>query len=79
MIQKRKPAYTTSGQKKPEFNTADIRVIDYKNTELLKRFTDSYGRLVSKRRSRLTAKQQREVAMAVKHARFLGLMPFIAR
>ena len=68
-----------SGPKKTDFNVADIRVIDYKNVELLKRFTDSYGRVVASRRSKMIGRQQREMALAIKRARFLGLLPFIAR
>ncbi|PIR46631.1 MAG: 30S ribosomal protein S18 [Candidatus Vogelbacteria bacterium CG10_big_fil_rev_8_21_14_0_10_45_14] len=77
MIQRRKQ--TDVGVKRAEINVSDIRVIDYKNTELLKRFTDSYGRITSKRRSKLSAKQQREIALAIKRARFLALLPFVAR
>ncbi len=79
MMQKRRTQSYATGPKKPEINVSDIRVIDYKNTELLKHFTDSCGRVISKRRSKLNAKQQREMSLAIKHARFLGLMPYIAR
>lgn len=79
MIQKRRTNSYASGPKKSEINVEDIRVVDYKNVELLKHFTDSCGRVVSHRRSKLNAKQQREVSLAIKYARFLGLMPYIAR
>lgn len=52
---------------------------DYKDVALLKRFINPYGRMQARRYSGLSAKQQRQLATAVKHARFMGLLPFIAR
>lgn len=57
----------------------DIRYIDYKDTELLKQFMNPHGRIVGKKRSGLTAKQQRMVEEAIKRARYMGLMPFIQK
>ncbi|MDP3989502.1 MAG: 30S ribosomal protein S18 [bacterium] len=56
-----------------------ITYVDYKNTELLKRFMTPQGRIMSARRTRLCAKSQRDVANAIKRARFLALLPYIAR
>lgn len=53
--------------------------IDYKNVELLKRFTNPHARIVSKRRSMVSAKQQRLIAEAIKHARFMALMPYVLK
>lgn len=53
--------------------------IDYKNVELLKRFTNPHARIVSKRRSQVSAKQQRLIAEAIKHARFMALMPYVLK
>nr|YP_009427497.1 ribosomal protein S18 [Stegnogramma sagittifolia]ASU96199.1 ribosomal protein S18 [Stegnogramma sagittifolia] len=50
--------------------------IDYKNTSLLRRFVSEQGRILSRRMSRLTSKQQRSVAIAIKRARILALLPF---
>nr|YP_009426360.1 ribosomal protein S18 [Diplazium dilatatum]ASU95062.1 ribosomal protein S18 [Diplazium dilatatum]QKV46752.1 ribosomal protein S18 [Diplazium maximum] len=50
--------------------------IDYKNTSLLRRFVSEQGRILSRRMNRLTSKQQRLVAISIKRARILALLPF---
>nr|YP_009690589.1 ribosomal protein S18 [Lindsaea linearis]QEG57369.1 ribosomal protein S18 [Lindsaea linearis] len=50
--------------------------IDYRNTSLLRRFVSEQGKILSKRTNRLTPKQQRSVATAIKIARILALLPF---
>nr|YP_009695461.1 ribosomal protein S18 [Neocheiropteris palmatopedata]YP_010028619.1 ribosomal protein S18 [Lemmaphyllum intermedium]QKV46490.1 ribosomal protein S18 [Lemmaphyllum carnosum var. microphyllum]UWK23945.1 ribosomal protein S18 [Lemmaphyllum carnosum var. drymoglossoides]QEJ81736.1 ribosomal protein S18 [Neocheiropteris palmatopedata]QOS48993.1 ribosomal protein S18 [Lemmaphyllum intermedium] len=50
--------------------------IDYKDTSLLRRFVSEQGRILSRRMNRLTSKQQRSVAVAIKRARILALLPF---
>nr|YP_009426184.1 ribosomal protein S18 [Diplaziopsis javanica]ASU94886.1 ribosomal protein S18 [Diplaziopsis javanica] len=51
-------------------------VIGYKNTSLLRRFVSEQGRILSRRMNRLTSKQQRSVAVAIKRARILASLPF---
>jgi len=55
-----------------------INYVDYKNTELLKRFITPQGRIMGAHRTRLCAKSQHDMANAIKRARFLGLLPYIA-
>nr|YP_009549642.1 ribosomal protein S18 [Goniophlebium niponicum]AYW16888.1 ribosomal protein S18 [Goniophlebium niponicum] len=50
--------------------------IDYKDTSLLRRFVSEQGRILSRRMNRLTSKQQRSVAAAIKRARILASLPF---
>ncbi len=57
----------------------DIRVVDYKDVDLLKNFLNPHGRVLDRRKSGLTAKQQRAVEEAVKRARFMGLLPYIQK
>ena len=52
-------------------------VIDYKNTEVLKRFVSSFGKIVASKRSGLCAKHQREIASEIKRSRIIGLLPFV--
>ncbi|HZS43142.1 MAG TPA: 30S ribosomal protein S18 [Candidatus Paceibacterota bacterium] len=61
------------------FNAQNINYFDYKDTELLKKFINPHGRILSRRRSGISAKNQRKLANAIKRARFMGLMPFVAR
>lgn len=51
--------------------------IDYKDTKLLQRFLTERGKIMPRRLSFVSAKRQRELAKAVKRARFLGLLPYI--
>ncbi len=60
------------------FNSNNIAFIDYKDVESLKKFLNPNGRILSRRRTGLTAKNQRSLAEAVKRARFMALLPFVA-
>ncbi|RJR13587.1 30S ribosomal protein S18 [Candidatus Parcubacteria bacterium] len=57
----------------------DIQYVDYKDVDLLKQFINPHGRIVSRKRTGLTARQQRSVEAAVKRARFMGLLPYIQK
>ncbi|MEP7198522.1 MAG: 30S ribosomal protein S18 [Chloroflexota bacterium] len=52
--------------------------IDYKNPDNLRRFTTDRGKIRARRKSGACAKHQRAIAVAIKRARQLALMPFIA-
>ena len=51
---------------------------DYKDVKTVQKFLDAYGRIEASARTGLTAKQQRQLAVAVKRARHLALLPFVA-
>jgi small subunit ribosomal protein S18 len=70
MFQKTHPTYF------PENN---IKHIDYKDVELLKKFLNPHARMISRKRTGVTAKNQRNLATAVKNARFMGLLPYVSR
>tara|TARA_B100000427_G_scaffold72265_1_gene58459 strand:- start:4071 stop:4253 length:183 start_codon:yes stop_codon:yes gene_type:complete len=53
-----------------------VELIDYKDTKTLSRFVTDRGKIVPKRNSGLCAKWQRRVAVAIKRARFMGLLPY---
>lgn len=52
--------------------------IDYKDLELLSKLTSRHGRMVSRRKSGCTAVSQHAVAKAIKRARFMALLPYVA-
>ncbi len=56
---------------------APSQPIDYKDTELLRKFITERGKLLPRRITGLTAKQQRDLTAAVKRARLLALLPFV--
>ncbi|MFB7908486.1 30S ribosomal protein S18 [Kitasatospora sp. NPDC056076] len=55
---------------------AGIEYVDYKDTDLLRRFVSDRGKIRSRRVTRLTVQQQRAVARAVKNARETALLPY---
>jgi small subunit ribosomal protein S18 len=52
--------------------------IDYKNISLLSRFLDRRGRILSRRKTRVSAKVQRKIVREIKRARHLALLPYTA-
>lgn len=61
------------------FSGDQAPVIDYKDVKLLQRFISERGKIVPSRITAVSAKKQRELAKAIKRARFLGLLPYILR
>jgi len=53
--------------------------IDYKDVKLLQRFISERGKIVPSRITAVSTKKQRELAQAIKRARFLGLLPYSVR
>jgi len=51
--------------------------IDYKDVRLLQRYISERGKIVPARISAVSTKKQRELARAIKRARFLGLLPYV--
>ncbi len=65
--------------KQDYFSANNIKHIDYKDTEILKKFLNPSARMVSRKRTGMSAKNQRKLTEAVKRARFMGLIPFVAK
>jgi small subunit ribosomal protein S18 len=51
--------------------------IDYKDTRMLQRFISERGKIVPSRITAVSTKKQRELAQAIKRARFLALLPYL--
>ncbi|MEX2369013.1 MAG: 30S ribosomal protein S18 [Candidatus Paceibacterota bacterium] len=61
------------------FEENQINHIDYKDTTTLERFLTEHGRIQHRRDTGLTARHQREVAKAIKRARFMALLPYVVQ
>ena len=61
------------------FSGPNAPKIDYKDVRLLQRFISERGKIVPSRITAVSAKKQRELATAIKRARFLGLRPYVIR
>jgi small subunit ribosomal protein S18 len=59
------------------FTKNKITYIDYKDVELLKKFVSPSGRISPRRLTGTSAKPQRELARAVKNARYMALLPYL--
>jgi small subunit ribosomal protein S18 len=57
---------------------ASIRNIDYKDERRLSRFVTERGKILPRRISGMCARHQRQVGTAIKRARYLALLPYIA-
>ena len=53
--------------------------IDYKDIDLLKLFITEQGKILPRRATGITVQQQRQIAKAIKRARILSLLPFVAQ
>jgi small subunit ribosomal protein S18 len=60
------------------FTENKIKTIDYKDEKLLKKFVNERGKIVSRKLSGTSAVYQRQLAVAIKRARHLAMLPFVA-
>ena len=66
------------GRKKVCYFTANkIENIDYKDAELLRKFVTDRGKILPRRATGTSAKYQRKLAIAIKRARHMALLPFV--
>ena len=66
------------GRKVCYFTKNNITYIDYKDVELLKRFISANGKIIPRRVTGTSAKCQRQLAAAIKRARQMALLPYVA-
>jgi small subunit ribosomal protein S18 len=61
------------------FCSQNLKDIDYKEADLLRRFVSGQGKIIDPRYTNVCSKHQRKLAQAIKRARYLGLLPFTTR
>ena len=66
-----------SRKKVCNFCVDKVTVIDYKDTNKLKKYITEKGKIVPRRMSGVCAKHQRELAVAIKRARYMALLPYV--
>ncbi|HET8575290.1 MAG TPA: 30S ribosomal protein S18 [Candidatus Paceibacterota bacterium] len=64
---------------KNEENFTHVEHYDYKDIELLKKFVSPHGKIMPRKRTGVPVKNQRQIAEAIKRARFMGLLPYLIR
>ena len=60
------------------FKAANVKHIDYKDTETLFRFITERGKILPRRVSGVSAYYQKQLVQAIKRARYMGLLPFVS-
>jgi len=84
MVQGRKPKATREGRRYAPrrrvcpFCVDKTQVIDYKDPAKLRRYLSERGKIEPRRRTGTCARHQRALALAIKRARHLALLPFTA-
>ncbi len=73
----KKPKYRQRRKKQCFFKKNNIKYIDYKDIEILKKFISSNGQILPKRVTGTSSKYQRQLAVAIKRARQVALLPFV--
>ena len=74
---RRRPSSLLPRRKTCPFSGPNAPKIDYKDVKLLSRYVSERGKIVPSRITAVSAKKQRELAQAIKRARFLGLLPYV--
>ncbi|MCJ7554766.1 MAG: 30S ribosomal protein S18 [Ignavibacteriaceae bacterium] len=60
------------------FTQNNIKYIDYKDVKLLQKFTTEQGKIIPKRITGTCSKYQRQLALAIKRARHMALLPYVS-
>ncbi|WP_328359665.1 30S ribosomal protein S18 [Streptomyces sp. NBC_00457] len=75
----RKPERKPAKNRPNPLDQAKVEYIDYKDTDLLRKFISDRGKIRSRRVTRVSAQQQRLLARAIKNAREMALLPYASR
>ncbi len=60
------------------FTQDNIKYIDYKDVKLLQRYVTEQGKIIPKRITGTSSKYQRQLAIAIKRARHMALLPYVS-
>ncbi|MFO7525954.1 MAG: 30S ribosomal protein S18 [Ignavibacteriaceae bacterium] len=60
------------------FTQNNIKYIDYKDVKLLQKYTTEQGKIIPKRITGTCSKYQRQLALAIKRARHMALLPYVS-
>jgi small subunit ribosomal protein S18 len=71
-----KPVLRKPKKKQNPLKAAKITYIDYKDTNLLRKFISDRGKIRARRVTGVTVQEQRQIAAAIKNAREMALLPY---
>jgi small subunit ribosomal protein S18 len=61
------------------FCRSNVEAVNYKDTNTLRRYLSSFGKIVPRKRSGICAWHQRKLSNAIKRARFMALLPYVVQ
>ena len=71
-----KPILRKPKKKQNPLKAAKITVVDYKDTALLRKFISDRGKIRARRVTGVSVQEQRQIAIAIKNAREMALLPY---
>lgn len=72
------PDFRTRKRKRCPFTALGIREIDYKDVDTLLKFVTERGKILPRRITGVSSYHQKKLTTAIKHARHMALLPFVA-
>lgn len=78
MSTRRKSLFNTKRRKACPFKSAGFKTIDYKDVDTLSQFITERGKIIPRRITGVSLRFQRQLAQAIKRARYMALLPFVA-
>lgn len=78
-LRRRRPERRSKRRKPCPFKAAGIKEIDYKDIETLQKFVTERGKILPRRITGVCAYYQKHLNVAIKRARYMGLLPFVAK
>ncbi|MFA4955182.1 MAG: 30S ribosomal protein S18 [Patescibacteria group bacterium] len=61
------------------FCQSNVKAINYKDTNTLRRYLSSFGKIVPRKRSGVCMWHQRKLSTAIKRGRFMALLPYLVQ
>jgi small subunit ribosomal protein S18 len=74
----RKKGFDSKKRKRCPFTSAGIKSIDYKDIDTLSKFITERGKILPRRITGVSSRHQRLLTNAIKRARYMALLPFVA-
>ena len=66
-------------KKQCHFSENNVKLIDYKDTDIIKKFLNPHSRMIASEHTGVCSKHQRQLASAIKRSRFMALLPFVSK
>ena len=79
MMKRKRSSFSRKKKKSCPFKTEGITEVDYKDVELLTRFITEKGKILPKRITGVSAYYQKKLTGAIKKARYMAILPFVAK